>query len=75
MGDQLHDQAALPARERDPGTHGIGGLVGTRVGLDDVKRIKHCLYQDAQEYEYGINFHVFYNFATFSNLQVTHQPT
>jgi hypothetical protein len=36
---QLHAPAALPPRERAPGTHWIGGWVGPRAVLDaEVKR-------------------------------------
>jgi hypothetical protein len=33
VGGQLHAPAALPPGKR-PGTHGIGGCVGPRAGLD-----------------------------------------
>jgi hypothetical protein len=38
--DELHAPAALPPRERAPGTHWIGGWVGPRVGLDAVSGIE-----------------------------------
>jgi hypothetical protein len=37
---QLHTPAALPPREETPGTHWIGGWVGTRAGLDDEEKKK-----------------------------------
>jgi hypothetical protein len=37
---QLHDPAALPPRERAPGTHSIGGWVGPREGLDTMVKVK-----------------------------------
>jgi hypothetical protein len=41
--DELHAPAALPPKERSPGTHWLGGRVGPRVGLDAVeKREKSC---------------------------------
>jgi hypothetical protein len=36
VSGQLHAPAALPPRERDPGTHWIGGWVGPRAVLDTV---------------------------------------
>jgi hypothetical protein len=40
VGGELHAQAALPAVERAPGTHWIGGWVGPRAGLDAVAKRK-----------------------------------
>jgi hypothetical protein len=40
MSGQLQAQAALPPGERAPGNHWIGGWVGPRAGLDDVKKRK-----------------------------------
>jgi hypothetical protein len=37
---QLHTPAALPPRERAPGTHWIGGFVGPRDVLDAVVKRK-----------------------------------
>jgi len=34
VSGQLHAQVALHPRERDPGTHWIGGWVSSRAGLD-----------------------------------------
>jgi hypothetical protein len=34
VSGQLHAPAALPPRERAPGTHWIGGWVGPRAVLD-----------------------------------------
>jgi hypothetical protein len=39
-GGQLQAPAALPPRKELPGTHWIGGWVGSRVGLDDVEKRK-----------------------------------
>jgi hypothetical protein len=36
VSGQLHAAATLPPRERDPGTHWIGGWVGPRAVLDAV---------------------------------------
>jgi hypothetical protein len=36
VSGQLHAPAALPPRERAPGTHWIGGWVGPRAILDAV---------------------------------------
>jgi len=41
VSGQFHAPAALPPRERAPGTHWIGGLVGTRAGLDAVAKRKN----------------------------------
>jgi hypothetical protein len=38
VSGQLHAAAALPPGERTPGIHWIGGWVGPRSGLDDVKK-------------------------------------
>jgi hypothetical protein len=40
VSGQLHAPAALPPRERNPGTHWIGGWVGTRAVLDAVVKRK-----------------------------------
>jgi hypothetical protein len=44
VSGQLHAPAALPPGERVPGTHRIGGCVGPRVGLDDMRGEKSCPY-------------------------------
>jgi len=41
----LHAPAALPSRERAPGTRWIGGYVGPRVGLDTVAKTKRTMYK------------------------------
>jgi hypothetical protein len=45
MSGQLHALAALPPppRKRAPGTHWIGGWVGSRASPDDVERRKILL--------------------------------
>jgi hypothetical protein len=40
VSGQLHAQAALPPRDKAPGTHWIGGWVGPRAGLDTVVKRK-----------------------------------
>jgi hypothetical protein len=40
VSGQLHAPAALPPRERAPGTHWIGGWVGPRAVLDAVVKRK-----------------------------------
>jgi hypothetical protein len=40
VSGQLHVPAALPPRERDPGTHWIGERVGPRAALDAVVKRK-----------------------------------
>jgi hypothetical protein len=40
VSGQLHAPAALPPRERAPGTHWIGGWVGPRAILDAVVKRK-----------------------------------
>jgi hypothetical protein len=40
VSGQLHAPAALPPRERTPGTHSIGGWMGLRAGLDTVVKRK-----------------------------------
>jgi hypothetical protein len=37
---QLHEPAALPRRDRAPGTHRIGSRVGPRAGPDAVSERK-----------------------------------
>jgi hypothetical protein len=38
VSGQFQAPAALPSEERTPGTQWIGGCVGPRTGLDDVKK-------------------------------------
>jgi hypothetical protein len=40
MNDQLHAPAALPLRERDPGTNWVGGWVDPKAVLDAVVKRK-----------------------------------
>jgi hypothetical protein len=40
---KFHDPGALPPGGRAPGTHGIGGWAGSRVGLDVVEK-RNILY-------------------------------
>jgi hypothetical protein len=40
VSGQLHAPATLPPRERDPGTHWVGGWVGPRAALDAVVKWK-----------------------------------
>jgi hypothetical protein len=40
VSSQLHAPATLPLKERDPGTHWIGGWVGPRAVLDVVVKRK-----------------------------------
>jgi hypothetical protein len=40
VSGQLHAPAALPPKERAPGTHWIGGWVGPRAVLDAVVKRK-----------------------------------
>jgi hypothetical protein len=45
VSGQLHASAALTPRKELPGTHCIGGWVGSRRGLDTVEKreILYCL--------------------------------
>jgi hypothetical protein len=47
VSGQFHTQAALPSRERSPGTHWIGGWVDSRAGLDDMEKWKFLPHQDS----------------------------
>jgi hypothetical protein len=47
VSGQLHAPAALPPRERAPGSHWIGGWLGTRAGLDQMLQFL-TLFKDAQ---------------------------
>jgi hypothetical protein len=38
VSDQLHAPEALPPREIAVGTHGLGGWMDPKAGLDDVKK-------------------------------------
>jgi len=40
VSGQLHAPAALPPEKEPPGTHWIGGWVGSRAGLGAVKKKK-----------------------------------
>jgi hypothetical protein len=40
VSGQIHAPAALPRKERNPGTHWIGDWVGPRAGLGDVEKRK-----------------------------------
>jgi hypothetical protein len=43
VSGQLHAPASLPLGKEPPGTHSIGGWVGLRASLDDVKKRKFLI--------------------------------
>jgi len=48
VSGQLHAPAALPPKERAPGTHWIGGWVGPRAGLDAVAKSRNPVTASAE---------------------------